>query len=231
MKRFPSRGRARTPRQHKHLTYFKLEQALAGPGCALCALARASVADYLDAFLYEKVNDVGLRTRFNRDAGLCAHHAGQLLGSRDGLAIATMYRPLLERAVAAITQRSDAPANRGDCFVCDVEREAEERFAAEAAAFLGDAELEAAVTKSGGFCLPHYEAVRRAASVLPDWYVELHAAKLTRLLDGVKRYLDAANWSLGDARPKLSRDEMRIARDVIGAYYGMRGAAEDVAEE
>jgi len=217
--RRPRKGRER----HKHLTYFKLEKALPDPGCPICNLVQASIKTFFEAFLYEKVNDVGLRTRFNADAGICNRHAYQLLGCHDGLAIAVMYRPLLELAVDAVGRGADAPGNRGACFICDTEREAEERYLSALAEFLDDRELEGSFVSSSGLCLPHYELVRRRAPEMPTWFVELHAAKYERLLEGVKRYLDAANWSLGEKRPKLTPEEERVWTEVIALYSGYEG--------
>jgi len=207
----------------KHLTYFKLEQAVARQGCPICTLVQESVDGFFEAFLYEKVNDVGLRSRFNRDNGLCNRHVYQLLARHDGLSIAVLYRPLLEQVAHAVRSGEDAPSQSGRCLVCDGEREAEERYIGELVAFLDDDELRSSFAASSGLCLPHFEMARKAASPAAAWFVELHARQFDELLESVKRYIDAKNWSLGDARPALSADEERVWMGVVARYSGYRG--------
>ena len=210
-------------RHNKHLTYFKLEKALTASGCPVCALIRANADAFFDSFLYEKVNDVGLRARFNADSGICNRHAYKLLGSHDGLAIAVMYRPLLERVVEALTARSELPINRGACLFCDGERDAEMRYASVLAEFLEDDGLEKSFSASSGVCLTHFELVRRIAGTLPSWFVSFHAAKFEKLLDGIRNYIDSANWSLGEKRPALSPEEERVWTEIPALFTGYEG--------
>ncbi len=218
-----SRRRRKPASGHKHLTYFKLEKALAHPGCPICHLVQTSIESYFDSFLYEKVNDVGLRARLNADNGVCNRHLYQLLGHHDGLAISLMYRPLLERVVAAVLDRSEVPGNKGACFVCESETETEERYASVMAEYLDDAEFKSSFAGSRGLCVPHYELVRRRAGSVPQWFLGFHAAIYDRLLDGVRRYIDAANWSLAEARPSLSDEEQRVWMEVVRLYAGYPG--------
>lgn len=218
-----SRPSRRKITRHKHLTYFKLEKALAEGGCPVCRLTDAAVASFYEAFLYEKVNDVGLRAQFNADNGICNRHLYALLDRHDGLAIAVMYRPLLERIVDAVGSRAETPMNAGRCLFCGMEHEAEERYVTELANFLGDEELRTSFEGSDGLCAPHYELLRRGASQLPEWFADFHNAKYSMLLDGVKRYIDAMNWSLGDARPSLTPEEERVWMRVVALAGGYRG--------
>ncbi len=218
-----SRPSRRKITRHKHLTYFRLEKALAEEGCPICRLTDAAVVSFYEAFLYEKVNDRGLRSQFNADDGVCNRHLYALLDRHDGLAIAVMYRPLLERIVEAVASRAEIPTNAGKCLFCGVEREAEERYLAELSTFLTDEDLRTSFEGSEGLCAPHYEQARRNHAELPDWFVDFHNAKYSMLLDGVKRYIDAMNWSLGDARPGLTPEEERVWMRVVALAGGYRG--------
>lgn len=219
----PSRRPRRFRERHKHLTYFKLEKALATPGCPICSLVRASLAGFFESFLYEKVNDVGLRARFNADSGICNRHAHELLAHHDGLAIALLYRPILERAVGALSGQGEVPTNGGSCLFCESEREAEDRYLSVLTEYLDDEELERAFAPGRELCLPHYELARLRAASIPSWFAAFHSGRYADLTERVKRYLDAANWSLGDARPTLSPEAERVWIEVIERCAGYEG--------
>ena len=55
-----------------------LREALAQPGCALCKLVSLTVDRYLEALLWESVNDYGLRDRIRRARGFCPEHSRSL---------------------------------------------------------------------------------------------------------------------------------------------------------
>jgi len=45
----------------KHTTYFNLLDAFKESGCAICTLIKKSIHKSMDDFLYEQVNDLGVR--------------------------------------------------------------------------------------------------------------------------------------------------------------------------
>lgn len=91
----------------KHTVYYDLLDACAKGGCPICALALQAVARYLDATIYERVNDPQTRDAVVRARGYCNDHTWQLTEMRAGFGVALMYRDVL-RHVAEELERSGA---------------------------------------------------------------------------------------------------------------------------
>src|SRR5579863_1343245 len=66
----------------KHTVYYDLLDACKKGGCPICALALEAVARYLDATIYERVNDPRTRDAVVRARGYCNDHAWQLTEMR-----------------------------------------------------------------------------------------------------------------------------------------------------
>lgn len=80
----------------KYLSYFKLCEAFHQPGCPLCTLVERDSWRYLDALLYERVNDVGTREELRQSLGFCNWHAWQALAISNGaLGLAIIYEDIL----------------------------------------------------------------------------------------------------------------------------------------
>ena len=69
-------------------TRWDLEHALSSEGCPICRVTQAGVARFLDALLYESVNDPDTRRRATQSLGFCNSHAWQLR-SRHGSSLGT----------------------------------------------------------------------------------------------------------------------------------------------
>ncbi len=141
----------------RHMTYYNLRDAMAKPGCPICRLVSDAVARYLETFLYENVNDPGMRADLRRSNGFCPDHAGQLRDHGDALGHAIIYGDLIDRVLESLegllracgsgTPRLPATgtvASRADdlfpgrrCPACLVAREAEQRYIGVLVAELG----------------------------------------------------------------------------------------------
>ncbi len=176
-----------TPNQ-KHTPYFELLEALAAPGCAVCRQAAASVSRYLDSVAYEMVTDVDMRRRLRASEGLCQRHGLQFLGeTRDPLGLAIINQDLLrqlmedteEKLAPADTARGwlsrwIGPARQGGagggtvaenaCPACELQAEAELRFAGALGDYLKQPVVQEAVG-AADLCLPH---IRMATSSTRD---------------------------------------------------------------
>jgi hypothetical protein len=78
------------PRTNTSLTYVALLEAFDKQGCPICRLLTEHSLRYLDALVYEQVNDVGLRRKLRAARGLCNWHAWQaakVAASAHGVAI------------------------------------------------------------------------------------------------------------------------------------------------
>jgi hypothetical protein len=171
------------------MPYFKLLKSLFLPGCPLCSMREAAMEDWFDDLLYEHVNDRSLRKRFDAESGFCGRHARELGRSRDGLAVAILYRNGLSRAVAALAGDGELPVNRG-CAACDHEGETESRYASLLADFLDDGELAAAYSPASALCVPHLARLRSLRTGFPAWFAVLHNEAYEGLLESLLRYID-----------------------------------------
>ena len=59
--------------------YDDIKEALGKPGCAFCRLRDKTTYSYVDALLFELVNDPESRELFNKARGYCNRHMDLLL--------------------------------------------------------------------------------------------------------------------------------------------------------
>ena len=92
-------------------SYFELLDACALPGCPICRLEAKVVRNYLDAILYENVNDPETQIELRQSWGYCHAHAWQLPDVAGGPALgaAILYRQIIGDALGNIEQASYAP--------------------------------------------------------------------------------------------------------------------------
>ena len=82
--------------------YHSLVEALQKPGCAICRITKHKVHGYLDALLYENVNDSGTRVMLRGAHGFCRVHTWlfQQIAAPQGINLG--YAPLVETAAAEL---------------------------------------------------------------------------------------------------------------------------------
>jgi hypothetical protein len=77
----------------KHTPYFKVLDAFQqSSSCGLCLLEKDALRSYLEAFLYENVNDPKSRAILKASRGYCSSHTDELVGRHDVLALSILYR-------------------------------------------------------------------------------------------------------------------------------------------
>lgn len=129
----------------KHTTYFNLLDALK-EGCPICFLVKRSVHKFMDDFLYEGINDPGVRQEIKASSGFCNRHAWQLQKSGDGFGQAIVYSELMN----VVLKR---PAKT--CIFCVQEKEAEGRYLSVFLESFDDTDFGYRYKSSFGLCLPH----------------------------------------------------------------------------
>lgn len=154
----------------RHAPYFSLVEALAAPGCGLCAVGHKAIDRFFDNMLYEYVNDPGMQEMMTASHGLCATHSALLLNYRGALGVAILYNAILRRLEAELTSleadnasmrrlfggRTDPPSiPSGPCPACVTRDEAALRAIREFDAHCDEPELVDIWQSSDGFCLPH----------------------------------------------------------------------------
>jgi hypothetical protein len=103
-----------TQRELTLQSYFDVLDACAKPGCPLCRLSEQVVNRYLDAILYESVNDPGIREQLHRSLGYCSEHAWRLpdTGGGASLGIAIIYRDLLGQILKRLGKARFVPTHK-----------------------------------------------------------------------------------------------------------------------
>jgi hypothetical protein len=163
--------------KRKHFPYFRILEALREPGCALCRLGGLAADRFLEALLYEYVNDAGMRKMLVAAHGFCPNHSNALVARHDALGTSILYKAILNHLQAELDEV--VPAARGSmvsklrdqlsgtmgaaaklaahelCPACAQRDDAVLRALAVMGEHEGDAELSQAVQASDGFCLPH----------------------------------------------------------------------------
>ncbi|MCZ7567406.1 MAG: DUF6062 family protein [Ardenticatenaceae bacterium] len=169
----------------KHTPYFNLLDALKAPGCALCRLGQRAAAQYLEAILYESVNDAGTQHTLTKAHGLCPTHSEHLLRLRDSLGTAILYNAVLGHLLEELPQngylradwlerlatrlggtrdRTPVLVPHAICPACRRRDEAADRAIEVFGEHHDDPDLRAALDASSGLCLPH---IRQAVETLP----------------------------------------------------------------
>lgn len=219
----------------KHTVYFELLDACKKGGCPLCTLALEAVCRYLDATIYENVNDPGLRTAVAGARGYCNDHSWQLREMRAGFGVALMYRDVLRHTAEDIAHsgRADLFANgqghgglldrlfaggdgAGDpeesaadphlsCPACRERERYELIFLGVLLEHSGEEKVAQAVRQSGGLCLVH---LNQASAATHD------AAALTRLLDLQRACMDALDGELSEF---IRKHDYRFSPEGMGA--------------
>jgi hypothetical protein len=214
-------------------TFQDLERFLAGPGCALCRYVAQSEHRYFDTLLYENVTEPATERRMRASQGLCARHLAALLGWRDALATAILYKPVLndKRRLLAQWRRGQARgAGRPDprlaaigldCPACEAEREGQRRAAEVLAGGLDGGALAEPWRRSDGLCWRHFVAVRplaRAGRALLD---QVQAERLDALAADVQAFIDSFDYRhQGERPPQVETSWRRLVAVLGGRLWG-----------
>jgi len=178
--------------QSKYLSYFKLCEALSQPGCPICTLVERDSWRYLDALLYERVNDVGTRKELRKSLGFCNWHAWQSLEiSNCALGLAIIYEDILGLIIEKLceaqkhfpipvassfwfkvfakkeTENSSeiSKSKSAFCPVCRHVQLFEEHYLAILLDHFGEEEFLSAFAASAGICFNH---LQEALKKFPD---------------------------------------------------------------
>ena len=163
----------------KYISYFNLWDALGQPGCPVCSLAERNSFRFLDALLYERVNDVGTREELRKSLGFCNWHAWKSLEVQNcPLGLGIIYNDMLERIQERLAKvqhsipvfipfiRRLLPrgkvknSNRllrpsHSCPVCQSVRFFEETNLGILLDFISERDFERQFSGSAGICFPH----------------------------------------------------------------------------
>ncbi|GIK75239.1 MAG: hypothetical protein BroJett021_42270 [Chloroflexota bacterium] len=175
-------------RPAKYIPYYDdIIEAMATPGCAFCKLQQRAAERYLDAFLWESVNDPRLRREVSAARGFCNDHAWLLVRPGAALSAAIIYKDVVTgtaqlvkaaatgagdgsfwqrvRAWLGRSQPADDPVVRALvpqrlCPVCTNAAEVEEHLCATVlSAMKQSGDFLTHYRSSSGLCVRHFSAL------------------------------------------------------------------------
>jgi hypothetical protein len=163
-------------------SYFDLLDACGIPGCPVCRLASEIEKNYLDANLYESVNDPDTQAALRRSKGYCHAHSWLLTktSASPALGVAILYRQAAQEVLETLGSPKSAESPQADvrirrkpagvfvdilgrlkpkaqCPAC-AHRDKMIEFILKTmleALDRGDDRMQSALAASGGLCLPH----------------------------------------------------------------------------
>jgi hypothetical protein len=188
----------------KHTPYFNLLDALKENGCPICFLVNKTTHKFMDDFLYESVNDPGVREDIKASMGFCNRHAWQLQKFGDGFGQAIVYNDLIKTVLEKLKE-IDTDVSIKDllkkldstkppkkiCMFCKGEKDVEERYISVFWESFDDPEFSFQYKSSFGLCLSHISSVlKKCKSAQPgkDLFA-IETEKLSGLIEELKEFM------------------------------------------
>ncbi len=221
-----------SPLPVRDLADAPIADAFAQPGCPLCRRVAVAEARFVDAMLYESVNDVAFRRELDERRGFCARHTHGLLAENrrraGSLSSAILLAAVLRvrRREVAITlatggrgraRRATAAARPADCPICAQGGIALGNAIGSLQRLSGDAAWFEAMSRAP-FCLTHLVGLLGVGARESGWdaILEHQAARLS----GLQERLDAFAHHSSEDRRHLMTDEEREAVDEVAVALG-----------
>jgi len=158
----------------------------------------------MDDFLYESVNDPGLRDDIKASRGFCNRHAWQLQKFGDGFGQAIVYNDLMNAFLKELEEINESisvkellkrinlgTAAKQICMFCKQEKDAEERYISVFWESFDDPEFNFHYKDSFGLCLPHLAlALKKCNSKkLGKELVDIETGKISGLIRELKEFM------------------------------------------
>jgi hypothetical protein len=187
----------------KHSTYFNLLEALK-EGCPICFLVKKATHKFMDDFLYESVNDPGVRENIKASCGFCNRHAWQLQEFGDGFGQAIVYSDLMNivlkqlkkadesLSIKELLKRIDPGVTaKGICMFCKQEKDAEERYISVFWESFDDSEFNFHYKNSFGLCLSHLALAFKKCrnKKFAKNLIDIEAVKFSGLIAELKEFM------------------------------------------
>jgi len=217
----------------RDLVDVRLADTLSKPGCPACRGRADTEARFLDAWLYERVNDVRTRRELDETRGLCDDHIhGLLAADRDraggGLGTSILYDAMLRIRLHELTaahsskgrgrgKRLAEAAEPPGCLVCREAAVGERTVLQGLLSHLADPAW-AEATATAALCLPHLRDLMSAGSGDERW-APVEARQLARIRELHERLIAFAHHSSHDRR-HLRTPEQEASVDEAAALLG-----------
>ena len=212
----------------KDMLWHELFDRLHGNDCPVCNLIHDRIVKSMDGFLYEGVNDSGLRKKICESNGLCNYHAHMLMKMGDPLAHALIYTDLLKEAsgkmLAATVKKHSLYQTQNKCFYCEQAQDGESAYIlAFINAFQNDAFVEK-YNREGLLCLPHLELVRNVRNRSDTrCIVQTTLNKYQSLIDCLSEIIRKHDYRFSDEIwTQQEKAAWKNAIDIINGREGIR---------
>jgi len=206
----------------KHILYYEFTDALQNGECPICAIIKKRRERYFEHILSEQVNDIGFRKELRSTHGFCNFHTYMFYSFRKPLASSIIYEDLFLTEIEFLKKDKIVPAAK-ECIVCKIEREAEKEALEILQNYLKDSEFKKIFLDSKGLCVPHYKKAVLKMGNVPKWFKDFHIRRFEEITKTLHKYIDAQNVSLGEKRPKLTREEELEWKEAMRIFAGLEG--------
>ncbi len=172
----------------KDFVWHELYDLMEEDRCPVCGLIEKRIRQAMDRFLFDSVNDRGLRKKIADAHGFCNFHAHKLKEMGDPLAHAILYTDFLEQLSMEIKQskpkKMRAYLQREACLFCENAQTGEKSYIPVMLEGFADADFTAKYEKSGLLCAAHLVMLLEKCK----WRPEL-ARKITEINDRKYRHI------------------------------------------
>lgn len=172
----------------KDFVWHELYDLMEEDRCPVCDLIEKRIRQAMDRFLFDSVNDRGLRKKIADAHGFCNFHAHKLKEMGDPLAHAILYTDFLEQLSMEIKQskpkKMRAYLQREACLFCENAQTGEKSYIPVMLEGFTDADFTAKYEKSGLLCAAHLVMLLEKCK----WKPEL-ARKITEINDRKYRHI------------------------------------------
>ncbi len=236
----------------KFISFFRLVEACAQEGCPVCRCMRGDAVRYLDALLYEQVNDPATRSALHASWGFCNWHAWLAREvAHAGLGIGIIAEDLLGRAIGRL-RRLLIRIRRGKltdgwlsrlvgrgpripllkswqrrtvCPGCQMGRDDESSYLRIVLDFMADLQFDRAFEKSTGLCVPHMLRLLELGARHPnlETVVERAQTKWQRLQAELKNFVAKHGYRAAEPFTEAEARSWALVIELLSGAPGIFG--------
>jgi hypothetical protein len=215
----------------KHTPYFNLLEALK-EGCPICFLVKKVTYESMDNFLYENINDSGVRQKIRTSRGFCNRHAWQLQKLGDGFGQAIIYSELINIILKEMEKSKESISikklikrvgfgntTKEICMFCRQEKDVEERYVSVFWKNFNDSEFNSHFKNSFGLCLPHLALALKSCTNEKSGkeLIEIETTKLSALAGELKEFIRKHDYRFSKEKfEKEGNSWIRVIEKFIG---------------
>lgn len=212
----------------KDFVWHELYDLMVEDNCPVCGLIEKRTHQAMDRFLFDSVNDRGLRKKIADAHGFCNFHAHKLKEMGDPLAHAILYTDFLDRLSVEMQQnkpkKMQAYHDRKDCLFCDNARTGEKTYIPVMIEGFHDADFVMQYEKGGLLCAVHLTMFLEKCTwkkKIAEQIIAIHQKKyeaIKMVLAEIKRKNDYQNqhevWT--DEEKMMWKKVVSVMNDVSG---------------